>query len=563
MRRLFDSGPRGARLTELFYERFFFNDLVSDPDDPQLAAANVMAMLVFPGMLTLYWIPKYYVLLARAPESVRMAHGFGDRFFWVAFQMGVIGLITTLQWDRLFPDRRDYLILGPQPVTVAELFGAQARALVRFLGLFFLLVNGFAALFYPLAVIPWRAGVVEGLAFTLSHWLCLCASAAATVGFVAGLQGLLTALLPARVYARASVVFQSLLTTGFVIFVVTVPVLRGRLMATGSTAAEMARSSSWMLGLPPVWFAGLGEWGAGHGAAFAPLAAMAAAGLALTLGLAVGVYLGTYRRFIVRSLEETATREGGSAALRRLRWALLERWLPDRLELATYLFTLRTLLRSPRHRFHAGLFLAVGCAVAFAQIWTAWGRRGDWVEAARAQPYILLFLLLAGIRMAFAMPGDLAATWAFRFHLQPDSRRYLRGVRKALWAVGPLPLALAATPVVAACVSPADALWRLPVWLLASWLTVEAALLRLGKIPFACRYLAGRPHVIIPWTFCAVGMFVYGGAFASLEAWVAEFPWRLLLLAPALWLAVRWVRAPASEIRFEESGELIQLLRLE
>ena len=61
---------RHQRLTDLFFERFFYNDLISSEDDPQLDAANIMAMLVFPGMMTLYWVPKYYVTLARASEPV-------------------------------------------------------------------------------------------------------------------------------------------------------------------------------------------------------------------------------------------------------------------------------------------------------------------------------------------------------------------------------------------------------------------------------------------------------------------------------------------------------------
>ena len=50
--------PRLARLTELFFERFFYNDLISSEDDPQLDAANVMAMLAFPGLFMLHWFPK-------------------------------------------------------------------------------------------------------------------------------------------------------------------------------------------------------------------------------------------------------------------------------------------------------------------------------------------------------------------------------------------------------------------------------------------------------------------------------------------------------------------------
>jgi hypothetical protein len=180
------------RLAELFYERFFYNDLISTHDDPQLASANLMAILAFPGILCLYWVPKYFVTLARVPEAARDLAVFGDRFFWLSFEMAVLGLLTTLQWDRLFPDRRDYMILGPQPVSRRVLFEAQVKALARFLGLFFVIANLGSALFFPLAAAPKRAGILEGLLFFVGHWVSLCGAGLFAVLLVIAMQGLLS-----------------------------------------------------------------------------------------------------------------------------------------------------------------------------------------------------------------------------------------------------------------------------------------------------------------------------------------------------------------------------------
>jgi len=323
--------PRLARLTELFFERFFYNDLISSEDDPQLDAANVMAMLTFPGLLTLYFVPKYYVTLARAPEYVRAFETFGDRFFWIAFQMGVLGLVATLQWERFYPDRRDYSILGPQPVSIADLFGAQARALVRFLGLFFLLVNGFAALFFPVAAVPYRASLIEGLAFALGHWLSLLAASAAVTAFVGCLQGLLIVALPPRWFQRFSTVFQSLLAAGLVLFIVAVPVLRGQLLAGSSSLPELFASSGWLWLLPPAWFAALGELAAGRNVElFQPLALNGLFGLASAVCLFIGAYLLTYQRFVSQSLEGPAVTKNSRAPLSTLVNGWLRRgWLRD------------------------------------------------------------------------------------------------------------------------------------------------------------------------------------------------------------------------------------------
>ena len=555
--------PRLARLTELFFERFFYNDLISSEDDPQLDAANVMAMLAFPGLFMLHWVPKYYVQLGQAPEYVRAFETFGDRFFWLSFQMSVLALIATLQWERFYPDRRDYAILGPQPVSIAEVFGAQARALVRFLGLFFLLVNGFAALFFPLAMVPYRASLSEGLVFTFGHWLCLIASAAAAFAFVGCLQGVLIAALPSRWYQRFSTVFQSLLAASLILFIVAIPVLRSRLLSGSSTLAELVGTSDWLWLLPPAWFAAFGEWAAGRNVElFQPLALKALFSLAGAVCLFVGAYLLTYRRFVAHSLEGPAVGKNRRARLSSWEHGGLRRWwLRDPLQYATFFFTLRTLIRNAPHRLYVGGFLAAGCGIVFSQLWTA-SNRGDVAEVVLQQPYIVLFLVFAGMRNAFSIPADLTANWAFRFHLKPAPGRYLGGVRKALWAAAPLPLLLVSSIGAYFFISPYAALVRLPVFLLACWFTSEAVMWRLGKIPFTCRYLAGRAHVIILWTFCIVGMFLYSSWFASMEERALANPWdsaSLLLLLPLL---LRYAGSPVSELRFEDTDPFIEPLRL-
>jgi hypothetical protein len=85
---------------------------------------------------------------------------------------------------------------------------------------------------------------------------------------------------------------------------------------------------------------------------------------------------------------------------------------------------------------------------------------------------------------------------------------------------------------------------------------------RLSRIPFTCRYLAGGAHVIIVWTFCIVGMFLYSSLLAGAELWVFAEPWRGVLLAAALPLLVRYYRVPAGPTRFEDPNPFINPLRL-
>jgi hypothetical protein len=215
-------------------------------------------------------------------------------------------------------------------------------------------------------------------------------------------------------------------------------------------------------------------------------------------------------------------------------------WLKHPAERAAFLFTLWTLGRSRQHRLYFGGFLAVGAAIAFAQTWRLPSMAAP-SNLLLAQPFMLLFLALVGMRVVFAFPSDLPANWTFRFHAGVAIERYLRGTRKAVWAAGPIPLAVVTVPGVAMLWGWSAAVVHGAVLALAAWVSIEVALWGFWKIPFSCNYVAGRPHVIILWTFSAVGMLAYGSTMASLEIWALGNSWRLLLLAaPAVVVTAAW-----------------------
>ena len=560
-------GPRTplVRLSELFYERFFYNDLISADEDPQLAAANVMAVLVFPGLLCLYWVPKYYVWLALAPPQEIAVHVFGDRLLWMTFSMAMLGLVATLQWERLFPDRRDYLILGPQPVPTHILFGAQARALTRYLAIFLLCINLGAALFFPLATVPWKAGFLEGAHYSLAHWFSLIAGGAFTLLFVMSVQALLANLTPARLFNRISPIAQALLAGCFLATAVAAPVLRSFAVADAASIAEIGEVNDWTWLTPPMLFSCLGETLAGRGSRFFATHATDAMALLALSAVATGTgYLFGYRRFLRRSLEAPgASAWSSSRTAAALGRRLILRVLPDADEQAVCLFTIKALMRSPSHRLYVAGFLAVAAAIGFVQMVSV----EDFAEhspTAAAQPYMLLFAALAGMRVVFATPAEWSANWAFRFHTTKRMERYLAGIRKAVWAVAPIPLVVVSTAVAAAFWGWAEASTHLILFLLAACVSVELALLRFWKIPFACGYTAGRAHVIILWTFCVVGMLTYSQALAHTEIAASDEPWRLaaycVLVAAAflVWRPVQGVLAERSGGPiFEESGSRI------
>ena len=524
-------------LENLFYERFFYNDLISSHDDPQLTAANFMAILAFPGLLTLYWIPKYYVVLARAPEHVRQWHALGDRFVWIAFSMTVLALVATLQWESLLPDRRDMTILGPQPVTASQLFFAQSKALGRYLGLYFLIVNVCALLFYPLGVLPWRAGLFEGVWFILVNAFVVAASALFAFLAVTGVQSLLLLLLPASVFRRVSQWAQFVVAAALCGALILLFVLRG-VALTGTTTASEAANTSAAFWLPPMWFAGLGEWLTHGKDAFQPMALLGVTALVITGVLTAAGYALSYRRFGALALE-TPTGAPESSARPVPRWDRLG--LGDPSERAIFLFTLRTLLRSPLHRLRMGTFAGIGLAFVAIRMWGV--DPSAPVREVLEGPFALLFLCAIGLRGAFELPSELPANWAFRFHTDRSRlRRYLTGARKAAWVAAPLPLIAVTTAAAAWLWGAGVAIPHACAMFMAAWLTLEASQAGIRKIPFTCNFVAPRAHAIIFWTLCGIAMMAFAVSLASLELWALENVWRLwqaaawAALAGVLWL---------------------------
>src|SRR5260370_42513398 len=91
-------------------------------------------------------------------QRARFDHAFAynwvllsDYYFFIMFSMVVMGFVMVFEWDALFPDRKDYLILTPLPLGCGSIFAGKTLALVLFLGLFAVDANFFCTLLAPLS----------------------------------------------------------------------------------------------------------------------------------------------------------------------------------------------------------------------------------------------------------------------------------------------------------------------------------------------------------------------------------------------------------------------------
>src|ERR1700728_4177315 len=162
-------------LARHFFGRFFDNDLVSADGDMRSTVINILAILAAPGMPLPFLFYIKYVNMADLPMYVRDLASLGEKEFFLCFSMTVMGLVTVIEWEMLFPDRRDYANLTPLPIRLRTMFGAKIVALLAFLAIFSAVINAFSPVMFP-AVVTQRAGIPTMLVFARCHIVSILAA---------------------------------------------------------------------------------------------------------------------------------------------------------------------------------------------------------------------------------------------------------------------------------------------------------------------------------------------------------------------------------------------------
>ena len=241
------------RLLELFQARFFENDTVSPDGSFETNIWQVLGFLAAPGfMITYLFMPQFLEmatkhLMGASSWALRMF-----RLFFPAFSFAVVGFATFFQWEKLFPERRDFLILGTFPVRLTTLFAAKFSALCLFLAMLIGAVNFFPNVLGPLLSIAIPEVRKAGYLRVAGAQAGSAAGASLFAFFaVAAFQGLLINVTSPRIFRRISPWIQmggmSLMILALLMF----PVYSMLLPFAARTHA------TWLWCFPPVWFAGL------------------------------------------------------------------------------------------------------------------------------------------------------------------------------------------------------------------------------------------------------------------------------------------------------------------
>src|ERR1019366_7742267 len=398
-----------------FFGRFFDNEIVSQHGDMRTNVVQAIGLVATPGI----FVPFYML-----PQRARFHHPFdhnwvllSDYYFFVMFSMVVMGFVMVFEWDALFPDRKDYLILTPLPLSGGTIFAGKTLALLLFLSLFAVDANLFCTLLAPLvtggegtpATVLWRLIAV--------HATAIVAAGAFVALSLASVQGVLINLLTGRGFRRVSPWVQMALMGGLIVVLFLTPLTCIGIRPLVESHSPLLR---WF---PPFWFLGLymdmlaGQPG---GPVFHELAGLARQGLGFSAAAFALTYLAGYRRHARRVMQSVEGTEGGPGWLRTAFERIVNRWLlPHPLERATFHFISCTILRNAKQRLFLATYGGIAVALALPAVIRIGTQPGAPILSFHAAgllsvPLTLSFFAVSGLRVAFNFPAELRANWIFQ-----------------------------------------------------------------------------------------------------------------------------------------------------
>ena len=562
------------RLVELFVERIFRGGGDSDTEGLDIGIGLVLTLLAMPGgFVSVLLFDKYGSLLQwlRGQYHVdTLLIALPDEYFFIVLSMTVTGMVAVWRWDAIFPDRRDYMNLAHLPISSRTIFFANLTAVLLLAGLVAIDVNGASCVLFPMVVSAAQGTLPFFVRFGLVHAAGVLLASVFAFFAVFAILGLLMSVLPPRAFRRVSAYFRGLV----VVYLVTL--LCTSFAVPDSLSRITGRAPVWSFFFPSSWFVSFCQLLRSRAnPAMAELAPLCLYSVLAVITIALGTYAIAYRRHFVRTGELS---EGGGVEHIPRKWRLqfLQRMiLRTPFQSACFGFTWRTMVRSEAHRLvltgvgGLALVLASQAMMNAFQGTTSW-RQAALTPDALSIPFVMTFLLIIGLRIAFEIPVELRANWVFQFLLDAD-RQECEPLARRVILTAILPWVLAITFV---------AYFYFEGWVVASlhtllvltWavLLTNILLIRFRKLPFTCSLPVFKQHsIVILISFC-FGYLIYAVSTPEFEASALHEPVRMLSLVPVAlvaWYIPRYLGKNTIELErkliFEETAmRTVEGLRL-
>ncbi len=534
------SGRPFALLLRLFIGRAFHGAGDSGSAEMDVSAGVILILLAMPGVLVSLLMFEKYGSLIRYLRGDGVFDPYAatipDEYFFIVLSMVVTGLAALWRWEALFLDRRDYVNIVPLPVSLGKIFFGNLAAILAFVGALTIDVNAVSFVLFPLAVLGSQNSFAMLIRFGAGHAIAVVLASTFSFLAVFALIGFLMAVLPHRLFRSISMYVRfaialfllALLATSFA-----VPPLLSRMQLGNVGGAAL---------LPPLWFLGVCQtvWGRGDDLFFAAMTKVAVLAVGISLLIATLAYTLSFRRFFVRIPETADIGPLPRAQSHHLPGRLFEKAiLRDAPQRGSFHFIAQTLLRSDTHLQIVMGFIAVGLIVSAQSVASALDAGG--VQSLRTPsvgllsiPFILGFCVVAGIRLAFAIPSDLRSNWVFKLWLDRDNVQPRSIARKALFT-------FCLGPLIPSCFVYSMILWGTTVAILHTVIftisicaLAELLLLRFRKIPFTSSYPTFQSHsplIIVMYLF---GFLIFTTYIPQMDLWSLADPWRAFWFVPLL-----------------------------
>jgi len=551
-----------------FFSRFFDKDSLSPDADERANVVQIVAMLALPGaILSLFMLVDHPLIRS---EVTRMWLRSGDRYVFVCYSMVVMGFVMTFKWDSLFPDRRDYLILTPLPISLGEFFAAKAIALGAFLSSFIVAINFFSCGLVPYVYLVRDNRLDVILPSFFAHSAAVLGGSTFMALFFAALQGVLLNVMTPSAFRRISPWIQMISMTTLVAVLLIAPGLSMNIRV-------LVESDTRVLDyIPMFWFLGVYEVLNPEGTLIPASyiwAATAVKAMFVVAMVFVLTYLMSYRRHSKRILEGVESKVFTQSWPQRVTaWVLNHTTLRHPFQRASFYFIGRIFGRSTKHRLFIAMYSGIGLAVMASSLFVV-RRNTNFVLSISNDglidgPLILSFFIVSGLRATFNIPYELNSNWIFQIASGWDAAEYLKATRKWVFLRGILPVYAVLTPIQLFFLEPHEAIFQLAFGLAVAALLTEFFFFRFNKVPFTCSYLPAKSHLAFLAGAYLYGFTIYTFTMGSLARWVWNSSIRVsvffvLITAILAGIALYRRRDSALEIVYEDEGDvLVQQLNL-
>lgn len=532
-------------LTRHFFKRLFQNDYVAFEEEMKLKTIALLIIAAsFLGyiahrILFWYWLVK----------DINMS--WVEKCYFISLFMAIIGFISLLQWENLFPDTRDYANLIGLPINTRIILAAKFASLFLYIGIFALGTNLISALVFWWYLPKWiSSSVIFGAKFVAAHLISGIFAAYSTFFILFLIIGILKSIFGLRFFKKITVYLKSLFLTISVILIF--QIITQSSMGTFHYDLPYAVRSQYHLSeylFPPMWFSGLYEYLIGNNnpyfEAMAVIAVLVLAGSFLSCVLALGL---NFRLHILKAGESGSQKTASKKIRHRFADSFNKVFLKHPIQRVVFNFFRQTLKNSNLHKNRLAAFSSISIGIVIVLLVNQSASLSPGLQNNRILlmiPLIISSFLLIGIRAVIKIPTSLDANWVFKLTEIKSRQHYLLGFRKGVFFLLLVPLYVVLLIYYSLNWGILTSFYHCFFGLVISAFLMELLFLRYRKIPFTCSYLPGQDKIHFTWIVYAAGFLLFLNQMERIEARLLAMPSSFLLFYGLLLLLYLGLRVYA------------------